>query len=158
MSEQLLPPNRRIGNKNPFRNADGSTDWLPFLTFIIAGAAIVGLILGAIALSRTNYTIVTATANGAITADNVQYLAGTGARAMTLSAAQLGAMIGKTITIISTTAAAHTVTLSGGAVWVAGGAQTVATWPATAGTGLSFYVVSSTSIVVLSNNGPVVFS
>ena len=80
------------------------------------------------------------------------------ARAMTLSAAQLGGMVGKTITIISTTAAAHTVTLSGGAVWVAGGAQTVATWPATIGTGLSFYVVSSTSIVVTMNNGPVVFS
>jgi len=80
MSEQLLPPNRRIGNKNPFRNADGSTDWLPFVTFIFAAAAVIGLILGAVALSRTTYSIVTATANGAITADNVQYLAGTGAR------------------------------------------------------------------------------
>ncbi len=161
MAESLLPPNRRIANKtNPFaRDADVSEmRWLPFFSFIVAGAAIVGLILGAIAMSRTNFTIVTITASGAITTDNVQYLGGTGAKVMTLSAAQLATMVGRTFTIISTTAAAHTVTASGGATWVAGAVNPIATFPATVGTGFQFYVVSSTQVVVTSNNGPVVFS
>lgn len=148
-SSSLLFPN---GKKT------SGCDWVPAVVFIVAAAAVIGLILGSIAFARTQPDIVTITANGSITGDSVQYLAGTGARAMTLTAAQLATMVGRTFTIVSLTTSQHTVTLSGGAVWTAGGSTTIATWPVNANTGLVFRVISSTSIILLSNSGSVVLS
>ena len=148
-SSSLLFPN---GKKS------SACDWVPPVVFIVAAAAVIGLILGAIAFARTQPDIVTITSNGSITGDSVQYLAGTGARAMTLTAAQLATMVGRTFTIVSLTTSQHTVTLSGGAVWTAGGSTTIATFPTNANTGLVFRVISSTSIILLSNSGSVVLS
>ncbi len=131
------------------------------VTFLIAVAA---LIVGAIALANLDKGLIgtpqttTVTADGALaTSPYVHYLGGTGVRAITVSATQLAALVGREVRIFSTTAAAHTVTLSGGATF-SGGTTTIGTYPARIGVGLSFYVLSSTSIVLTDNNGPVVFS
>ncbi len=135
-----------------------SVGWSIGMT-ILGLVAVTALVVGAVALHFTiSNPVLTVTASGAVNADwTVQYLAGSGARAMTLGAAQLGPMSGREYSIFSTTAAAHTITLSGGATW--DGTNTVATFPATAGTGIVFRVLSpATVIAILSNVGPVVFS
>jgi hypothetical protein len=151
MSTPLLPgePNRRRAR-----------DFTPFFWFLLSGIALAGFIMAILALKCCDQGVIDQITNGTIsTSNHLQYLGGSsGALQMTLSAAQLAAMVNGEFTIISTTVAAHTITLSGGATWVAGGSQTVATWPATAGTGIVFRVVSSTLLVVTANNGPVVFS
>lgn len=98
------------------------------------------------------------TANGAINPNwRVQHLAGAGPRVMTLSSTELTNMLNKEYAIYSLSAAAHTITLTGGAQWSSG--KTTATFPATIGAGLTFRVLSSTVIAVTSNSlDPVVFS
>ncbi len=130
---------------------------------LVSLAAVTGLVLGAIAVRNTNEGYIgvpsrTTTANGALVPDRlVHYLAGTGVRAITLSEDELVSLINKEVAIYSTTAQLHTITLSGGATW-SGGTTTIATWPATVDTGLTFRVISATSIAVTSNVGPVTFS
>ena len=133
-------------------------DYTPFFWFIISGIAIAAFIMAIIALKCCDQGVIDHTTNGTVsTTAHLQYLGGSSS-ALTLSAAQLAAMVNGEFTFISTVAAAHTITLSGGATWVAGGTETVATWPTVAGTGIVFRVVSSTMLVVTANNGPVVFS
>ncbi len=125
--------------------------------------AVAGLFVGSFALRNTNDGLIgtpsyTVTGNGSLSTDRlIHYLAGTGARAITISDDELALLVNKEIVIYSATAASHVVTLSGGATW-SGGTTTIATWPGTIGKGLIFRVLSATSIVIVTNTGSVVFS
>lgn len=95
-------------------------------------------------------------ASGAIRPDyRYQYLDGTSALHMTI-AAPLTDYLNKEYSILSRSAYAHTIVLSGGATW--DGTHTTATFPAAARSGLKFDVVSPTMIIVNDNIGSVTFS